>query len=73
MHYHTVWGPWAEELLQSTTSLPGGGGHRNSCNALPHCPGGSGQWNSCNPLSQRLGAVGSVTLAIHCLTAWAQW
>ena len=30
-------------------------------------------WNSCNGLPQFLGAVGSVTLAIHCLTAWGQW
>ena len=29
----------------------------NSCNALPHC----------------LGAVGSATPAMHCLTAWEQW
>ena len=35
--------------------------------------GGSGRWNSCNTRPQCLGAVGSGTLAIHCLTAWGQW
>ena len=30
---------------------------------------GSGQWNSCNALPHCLGAVGSATPAIHCLTA----
>ena len=48
----TAWGHWTVQLLQCTASLPGGSGHRNSCNALPHCPG----------------AVGSATLAMHCLT-----
>ena len=45
------------QLLQCTASLPGGSGQCNSCNALPHC----------------LGAVGSVTPAIHCRTVWGQW
>ena len=45
------------QLLQCTTSLPGGSGQWHSCNALPHC----------------LGAVGSATPAMHCLTAWGQW
>ena len=45
------------QLLQCTASLPGGSGHCNSCNALPHC----------------LGAVGSATPAIHCCTVWGQW
>ena len=44
-------------LLQCTATLPGGSGQCNSCNTLPHC----------------LGAVGSATLAMHCLTAWKQW
>ena len=51
------------------------------CNAL-HCvcpaalklwAEGSGQCNSCNALPHCLGAVGSATPAIHCLTAWGQW
>ena len=41
------------DLLQYTASLLGGSGQCNSCNTLPHC----------------LGAVGSATPAIHCLTA----
>ena len=47
---------WAVELLQCTAPLLGGSGQCNSCNALPHCPR----------------AVGSGTLAMHCLTAWGQ-
>ena len=57
MHCHTTWGQWAVELLQCTTTLPGGGGQCNSCNALPHY----------------LGAVGSGNSAVPCLTAWGQW
>ena len=49
MHRLTALGQWAVELLQRTTSLPGGSGQWNSCNALPHC----------------LGAVGSGTPAMH--------
>ena len=45
------------QLLQCTASLPGG----------------SGQWDCCNRLHHCLGAVGSATPAIHCLTAWGQW
>ena len=57
MHCPTAWGQWVVQLLQCTTSLPGG----------------SGQWNSCNTLPHRLGAVGSGTPAMHCRTAWGQW
>ena len=56
MHYLTALGQWAVELLQCTASLPGGSGQCNSCNALP----------------RRLGAVGSGTPAMHCLTALGQ-
>ena len=45
------------ELLQCTATPPGGSGRCNSCNTLPHY----------------LGAVGSVTPAMHCHTAWGQW
>ena len=45
------------QLLHYSAPLPGGSGQCNSCNALPHC----------------LGAVGSGTPAMHCLTAWGQW
>ena len=44
------------QLLQCTASLSGGSGQCYSCNALPNC----------------LGAVGSATPAMHCLTAWEQ-
>ena len=56
MHCLTAWGQWAVELLQCTTSLPGGSGQWNACNALLHC----------------LGAVGSGTPAMHCPTALGQ-
>ena len=53
MHCLTAWGQRAVELLQCTAPLPGGSGQCNSCNTVPHC----------------LGAVGSRTPAMHCLTA----
>ena len=56
MHCHTAWGQWAVQLMQCTTSLPGGSGQWNSCNALPHC----------------LGSVGNAILAVHCHTAWGR-
>ena len=43
--------------MHNSAPLPGGSGQCNSCNALPHC----------------LGAVGSGTPAMHCLTAWGYW
>ena len=43
--------------MERTALLPGGIGRCKSCNALPHC----------------LGAVGSGTPVMHCLTAWGQW
>ena len=45
------------QLPQCTALLPSGSRQRNSCNALPHY----------------LGAVGSETPAMHCLTARGQW
>ena len=45
------------QLLHHSAPLPGGTVQCNSCNALPHC----------------LGAVGSRSPAMHCLTAWGQW
>ena len=33
----------------------------------------SGQWDSCNSLPRCLGAVGSATPSMHCLTAWGHW
>ena len=46
-------GQWAVGLLECIATLPVGSGQCSSCNALPHC----------------LGALGSGTPAIHCLTA----
>ena len=70
------------ELLQRTTSLPAGGGQWNSCNARAHQLGGQGfpprrrslpkERISCNTLPRCLGAVGSGTPTIHCLTTWGQ-
>ena len=88
MHRLTAWGQWAAELLQCTAPQPGGSGHWNACNALPHCLGQwaveilqctapllgvSGLWTSCNAMPHCLGAVGSGTPAMHCPTAWGQW
>ena len=72
MTYLAAWGQWAMELLQHTASLRG----RQWAMALQRTaslPGGSGQSNSSNALPQCLGAVGSATPAMQCLTAWAQW
>ena len=73
MPYLTAWGQGAVELLQYTATLPGGSWQCSSCNALTaSLPGGSGQCNSCNALPHCLGAVGSGTPAIYCLTALEQ-
>ena len=71
------------QLLQCTTTPPGGGGQWNSCNAWAHQLGGRGvlprrrslpkEQYSYNALPHCLGAVGSATSAMHCLTAWGQW
>ena len=69
----TAWGQCTVQLLQCTASLPWGSGQCNSCNALTaSLPGGSGQCNSCNALPHCLGALGSGTPAMHCLTALEQ-
>ena len=57
MHCQSAWGQWAVQLVQCTTSLPGGSGQWNFCNTLPHC----------------LWAVGSGTSAIHCLIPLGLW
>ena len=82
------WGQWAVDLLLYTPLMPEGSQQCNFCNTLPHCPvavdmdlllytaslpGGSGQCISCYTLPHCLGAVGSGSPAIHCLTAWGQW
>ena len=54
MQCYAAWGQRAVELLQCTTSLLGGSGQCNSCNALPHY----------------VGAVGSGTLAMRGPTSW---
>ena len=70
----TALGQWALELLQYTATLPGGSGQCSSCNALTaSVPRGSGQRNSCNALPHCLGAVDTVTPAVHRLTAREQW
>ena len=73
MHCLTALGQWAVELLQYTATLPGGSGQCSSCNALTaSLPRGSGQRNSCNALRHCLGAVDTVTPAVHRLTAREQ-
>ena len=49
----TAWRQWAVQLTQCTATLLGS----------------SGQWKFCNALPHYLGAVGSATPAMHCLTA----
>ena len=83
IHCHTAWGRWAAELLQYAGPLSGETGNRTQeavtaesadllqCTAS--LPRGTGQWNSCHALPHRLGAVGSGTPTMHCLTAWGQW
>ena len=71
-----------------TTTLPGGSGQCNSCNAVPHCLGavgnatramhcytawGSGRCNSCNARLHCPGAVGGGTPDMHCHIARGQW
>ena len=71
MHCLTALGQWAVQLLQCNASLPGGSGQRNS-KLLPRTaslPGGSGRCNFYNARPHCLGAVGSATLAMHCLSA----
>ena len=53
MHCLTAWGQWAVLLVQCTASMLVGMEQFNSCYTLHHC----------------MGAVGSGTLAMHCLTA----
>ena len=57
MHCLIAGGQRAVQFLQCITSVPGGSGQWNCCNALPHC----------------LREVGSATPIIHCLTAWRHW
>ena len=55
-HCQTTWSQWALELMQCTSTLPGGSGECNSCNVRPH-----GLW-----------VVGSGARAMHCKTAQGQ-
>ena len=69
----TAWGRWAVENLSCTATLPGGGGHWNSCNAPPHCVGAVGNATLASALPHCSGAVGSGTPAMNCLIACGQW
>ena len=73
MHCPTAWGQWAAELLICVASLPGGSGQCNSCNALPHCMGAGDSATRAMRCLTALGAVGSGTPGLHCLTPWEQW
>ena len=85
MHCLTAWGQWVVQLLQCTTTPPGGGGQWSSYNARAPQLGGRGvlprrqslpkERYSHNALPHCLGAVGSATPAMHCLTALGsgQW
>ena len=65
-------GQWVLQLVPCTATPPSGG---KEC--LPQCNtsllGRTGQPNSCNAVPHYLGAVGSGTLAMLCLTAQGQW
>ena len=73
MHCLTAWGQRAVQLLQYTAALPGGRWAVQLLQCTASLPGGSGKCNFCNALPHCLGAVGSGTPAMHCLTAWGQW
>ena len=83
MDCHTAWGRCVAELLQYTASLPRGIGQCNPSYARAHQLGVRGilprrqtlpkERNSCNALTHCLGAVGNVTPATHCDTAWRRW
>ena len=73
MHCLTAWGQCAVQLLQCAASLPWGSEAVQLLQCTAPLPGGSGECNSCNALPHCLGAVGSATPAMHCLTAWGQW
>ena len=80
IHCLTTWGQWAMELLQRTASLPRGTGQWSSCNApadklegrevLPRRWPLPEKRTSYDALPKCLGALGSATNAMHCLTAW---
>ena len=71
MHCLTAWGQWAVqlELLQCTASLSRGSGRCNFYNARPHCLGAVGSGTPAMHCLTALGAVGSATPAMHCLAA----
>ena len=73
MHCLTTWKQWAAQLLQCTASLPRGRGQCNPCNALPHCLGAVGSATPAMQCLTALGAVGSGTPAMHRLTALGHW
>ena len=50
-----------------------GSGEDNSCNALPHCLGAVGSATPAMHCLTALRAVDSATPAMHCLAAWGQW
>ena len=60
------------DLVQCTASLPGGSGQCNSCNTLPHCLGAVGSATAAMHCLTALGAVGSATPAMQCFTALRQ-
>ena len=61
------------QILHCAASLPLGSRECNSCNALPHRLGAGGSATSAMHCLTALGAVGTATPAMHCLTAWGQW
>ena len=55
------------QLLQCADTLPGGSGQWNSCTALPQHLGKMGT------ATPAMGAVGSASGAVHCLTIRGHW
>ena len=69
MHCLTAWGQRAVQLLQCTTSLPRGEWAVQLMQCTATLLGGCWQCNSYNTPPHCLGAAGSRTSALHCLTA----
>ena len=65
MHCLTALGPWAVEVVQRTTSLPGASGLCKSCNAMPRRRGAAGNGTPAmrGPISRGIGSLAQEVVA----------